>query len=406
MDAPLKIGIFGGTFNPPHAGHILAARTAAKRLKLDLLLLIPTGLPPHKALPANTPTPEERLEMLKIATDGAPEISVSDLELRREGKSYTVDTVRYLKQGYQNAEFWLLMGTDMFLSLEEWHEHAALLRMVHIAVFNRNEEGKRAETAAQAELLREKYGTSVDLLEIRPVQICSTDLRTALGQGIWNKCVSSSVYGYILRKGLYGVKKDLKNLSLEDLRAISFSLLKAKRIPHVLGTEQAAAALAKHYGAPEREARVAALLHDCTKRLNMEEQLKLCAKYGIVLDHLEQSAVKLLHAKTGAALAADLCGVSEEVYSAIRWHTTGKANMSLLEKIIYLADFIEPTRDFPGVETLRRLAYENLDAAMLMGLEMTIRKMEETGSPIHDRTLEARDWLKGTYHEPQQGEQL
>ncbi|MDD4715231.1 MAG: nicotinate (nicotinamide) nucleotide adenylyltransferase [Oscillospiraceae bacterium] len=405
MDAPKKIGIFGGTFNPPHAGHILAARTAAKRLNLDLLLLIPAGLPPHKSLPEDTPTPEQRLEMLKIAIDGLPELSVSDLELRREGKSYTVDTVRQLKKEYPGGEFWLLMGTDMFLTLEEWHEHKALLNMVHIVVFNRTEENKKTVTQVQVELLRQKYGVWVEFIELRPVKICSTDLRTAFENGSRNKCVSSAVYGYILRNGLYGVKKNLKHLPLEDLRAAAFSLLKAKRIPHVLGTEQAAVALARQYGAPEQDARVAALLHDCTKKRNMEEQLKLCAKYGIVLDHLEKENVKLLHARTGAALALDLFGVSEKVYSAIRWHTTGKADMTLLEKIIYLADFIEPTRNFPGVDRLRQLAIENLDAAMLMGLEKTIRKMEESNSPIHFRTLEAYNWLKGTNDEFKKGKQ-
>ena len=143
-------------------------------------------------------------------------------------------------------------------------------------------------------------------------------------------------------------------------------------------------------------ARRAGILHDCTKYLNLEEQLQLCEKYGIVLDELEQRAVKLLHAKTGAAIARHVFGEPEEVCNAIYWHTTGKADMDLLSKVLYMADYIEPSRSgFEGLEELRRLAYEDLDAALLLGCELTIQDMEERGMPVHRNTLQARDYLKG-----------
>ena len=127
----------------------------------------------------------------------------------------------------------------------------------------------------------------------------------------------------------------------------------------------------------------------------MAEQLALCRQYGIALDDLERKALKLLHARTGAAIAREVFGADDEIYSAIRWHTTGRANMTLLEKIIYLADYIEPSRDFPGVEALRRVCYEDLDRGLLTGLEMTIEEMRGMGNPVHHATLEARDFLKG-----------
>ena len=204
-----------------------------------------------------------------------------------------------------------------------------------------------------------------------------------------------AVYGYILRNHLYGTDVNLKNLTLSQLRPVALSYLKYKRIPHVLGTEQEAIRLATRYGADVEKARVAALLHDCTKKLDMPEQLALCRQYGIELDELEQKALKLLHAKTGAAIAREVFGVDDEIYRAIWWHTTGHADMTLLEKIIYLADYIEPSRDFPGVNDLRACVYEDLDRGMLMGLEMTIDEMTEMGNPVHHATMEARDWLKG-----------
>ena len=127
----------------------------------------------------------------------------------------------------------------------------------------------------------------------------------------------------------------------------------------------------------------------------MDEQLELCEKYGIELDELEQKALKLLHSKTGASIARDVFGTDDEIYSAIWYHTTGHANMTKLEKIIYLADYIEPTRDFPGVEALRKVCYEDLDQGLLLGLEMTIEEMTNMGNPVHHATLEARNALKG-----------
>ena len=161
----------------------------------------------------------------------------------------------------------------------------------------------------------------------------------------------------------------------------------------VMGVEEEAVKLAKFWGADPELARHAAILHDCTKYLGLEDQLHLCEKYGIELDSLERQAVKLLHSKTGACIAKYVFGEPDEVYEAIFWHTTGKADMTLLDKVLYMADYIEPNRDFDGVEELRKLAYTDLDQAMLLGVDSTIREMEERGYLIHTNTREARQWL-------------
>lgn len=171
-------------------------------------------------------------------------------------------------------------------------------------------------------------------------------------------------------------------------------MIRAKRVPHVMGVEEEAVRLAERWGGDEGMARRAAILHDCTKYLELDDQLRLCRQYGVELDELEQQAVKLLHAKTGACIARDIFGEPDEVYQAIFWHTTAKADMTLLEKIIYIADYIEPNRDFEGVEELRRLAYEDLDRALLLGVETTIQEMWDRRLPIHTNTLRARDWLR------------
>lgn len=114
----------------------------------------------------------------------------------------------------------------------------------------------------------------------------------------------------------------------------------------------------------------------------------------MMLDTFERSHPKLLHAKSGAAVAGAVFGESAAVQSAICWHTTGKPDMTLLQKILYLADYMEPNRDFPGVERLRALAQHDLDEAVLLGLEMSLDLLTETGQPIDVNSRAARDFLK------------
>ena len=396
----MKIGVYGGTFNPPHLGHVTAARAVFELLKLDLLLVVPDREPPHKALPAGSPTPEQRLEMTRLAAEQlglGDKVRVLDVELKREGRSYTSDTLKALREQYPEDELWLLMGTDMFLTLQAWHTPEEILSLAGIAAFGRTEADTEELFSAQRDYLYRTYPQARIFTLTIPgvVDVSSTELRALLARGEGANLLPPAVYGYILREGLYGTGADLKHLPFRQLRPVALSYLKYKRIPHVLGTEQEAIRLAERYGADVEKARVAALLHDCTKRLDMEEQLALCEKYHVPLDELERVAVKLLHAKTGAAIARDVFGVDDEIYRAIWWHTTGHAGMTLLEKIMYLADYIEPSRDFPGVDKLRSVCYKDLDEGLLLGLEMTIEEMTSMGNPVHHATIEARDALKG-----------
>ena len=394
----MKLGIYGGTFNPPHLGHLAAARFALDALELDELRFVPAATPPHKALPAGSPTAQQRLEMVELAADGLllpKQVGVSGMEVCRPGMSYTADTLEQIRAADPSAELWLLMGTDMFLTLQNWREPEVITRLAGICTFARTQSDSGELLEIQAKHLQKTFGARTCVLQLpHIVDVSSTQLREQLAQGRGQEYLSPAVYGYIIRQGLYGVHYDLKQLPDRELRACSYSMIRAKRIAHVKGTEEEAVRLARRWGGDEEKARRGAILHDCTKYLNMEEQLQLCEKYGIVLDDLERQAVKLLHAKTGACVARDVYGVSDDVYEAIFWHTTGKADMTLLEKILYIADYMEPNRDFPGVERLRELAYQNLDQAVLAGCEMSIQEMKDRGLPVHINTVRARDWLR------------
>lgn len=389
----MRIGIYGGTFDPPHLGHMKAAQWAMDLLELDKLLFIPAKCPPHKTLAAGSPAPEQRLEMTRILADGLlmpDRVEVDDLELRREGVSYTSDTLRELRRQYPEDELWLLMGTDMFLTLQNWHEPQVIADLAGIAAFARRETDSIDALEVQAKALRDTLDARVRVLRLPQIyEISSTQVREKSdGHGLW-----PPVWGYILREGLYGVSADLKRLSMDDLRACSLSMVYAKRHAHIRGVEEEAARLTQRWGGDESLARRAGILHDCTKYWPMERHLACCEEYGIPLDTLELRSEKLLHSKTGACMARYVFGQPDEVYDAIFYHTTGKRDMTTLEKIIYLADYMEPNRDFDGVEKLRALAYENLDAAVALGCQMSVQEMEEKGREVHPNTIAALESL-------------
>lgn len=382
----MRIAVYGGSFNPPHPAHVRAARLAYAALKPDKLLVIPAADPPHKSLAEGSPSPEERFELTKLAFRDFPEAELSDMELLRGGESYTADTVAELAAMYPGAEIYLIIGTDMLTSFERWHDFEGILGGAALAVLSRDE-GDQPEIERYAARLRELYCAKVSIIDAAPLPMSSSEMREMLISRRGADVLDGEVYARIIRLRDYGAKPQL-----DWLRERAYTYLKPKRIPHVAGCEREAAALAMRWGEDAGDAAEAGILHDITKKLSMDEQLILAEKYGIVFDKFERENVKLTHAITGAALARELFGVPDRIYSAIRWHTTGRPDMTLLEKIIYIADYIEPTRDFEGVDRLRKLAYENIDSAMALGLEMSLEELRQNGIEPHGATVSALEW--------------
>ena len=389
-----RIGIYGGTFNPPHLGHIRAAEFALQALNLDMLLLVPDRIAPHKILPAGSPSPEQRLDMVSIAAASTrnEKLKVSDLELRREGPSYTWQTVEQLRGLYPGAELVLLMGTDMFLSFHQWKHPEKILAQASIGVFCRGDRGEK-EAIAQQRLRLEQQGAKVFLVENPVTEISSTQLRRMLMFQCAEPFLPAGVKEYILENNLYGAGENYKKLPMDQLQETVISLLKPNRVAHVLGCRDTAAQLARCWGADETNAARAGLLHDITKALDGPLQLTLCREYGIILDDFSAHNPKTLHALTGSLVAERIFGENKAVVSAIASHTTGKANMNTLEKIIYVADYMEPNRDFSGVEDLRHLAVTDLDGALRRGLEMTLEVLQQQGREISPGSQEALAWL-------------
>ena len=388
----MRIGIYGGTYSPPHIGHMKAAEYAIEALKLDRLLLIPTGVSPHKAMSAGA-TSADRLEMLQLSAANMEKAQVSDIEILRQGSSYTVDTLRQLRAENPGAELVLLMGTDMFVSFLNWREPESILSLATLAVFCRGERGEQERIEAQKAKL-EALGARVELVRNPVNAISSTDLRRMLVFGCADPFLRPGVGDFIREKGLYGLDRNRKNLPMEELEKEVIALMNPNRVAHVLGCRDTAVELARVYGENEVDAARAGLLHDITKAIDGPLQLTLCDEYGIVLDTFSRSFPKTLHALTGSLVAQRIFGENENVVSAICHHTTGRANMTLLEKIIYIADYVEPNRDFPGVEEMRAMAYTDLDQAVLMGLQSAVAHVRRQGQGLAPATLEALEFLK------------
>ena len=382
----MKIVLYGGSFNPPHLGHHEAAFTVYEELKPDIFYIMPDNIPPHKELGPGCPTPEQRLELCRLAFADIPGVIVSDLEIRREGRSYTADTVRDLRSQYPTDELYLIMGTDMLLCFEEWYQAEYLMEQCILTVLARADH-QEAALEEKAAALEAQYGARVLLLGNTPLEMSSSDIRERLPLRLRSGLLSDAVYSEIIRCGYYDALPELS-----WLREKAYAYLEPTRIAHVVGCESEAVMLAKTWGEDPDTAATAGILHDITKKYRGEEQLKLCQKYGIVYGEAELHNTPILHALTGAAMARELFHVSDEIYSAIRWHTTGRPDMSTLEKILYLADFIEPTRDFPGLDELRELSYKDLNAAMALALSMCMGDLRRREKEIYKDTMDAYRW--------------
>lgn len=191
---------------------------------------------------------------------------------------------------------------------------------------------------------------------------------------------------------------------LNDIYAYVCERLSNKRRVHTYGVEKAAVMMAKrHYPTVDRRlVAAAALLHDCTKELSAEEQLAVAEEYGVCFSELELAAPKLRHAVTGAAVAKALFGLEDEAANAIKYHTTARADMTPIEKMLYLADFTDEGRKDELCVSVRKKYYENLaadmdtamDKTLLFALEASIAVLEQECKEIHPHTLEARNFLK------------
>lgn len=366
----MKIGVFGGTFNPPHNGHIRLAKAAADELKLDKLLVIPSCIPPHK-IAAKLADGQERLEMCRLAFGCDPRFEVSPMELERGSRSYTVETLRELKALYPDSELYFIVGSDMLESFDKWYLWQEILSLSVLCAASR-EEGYSPDLSRFG-----KLAERIKIITLDPLEVSSTQIRNSAGE-VSSELLDPKVAAYIREHGLY-------DDGLDRYRELLRGKLNPRRLFHSECVSECAGVLAERYGASVEKARLAGLLHDVMKNVPANEQLALMPD----ITPLELLNSKVWHQISGEAfLRQNGIVTDEEILGAVRWHTTGKAGMTLLEKIIYVADFISADRDYKDVEVVRRLAYISLEHAILYTSRYTVNKMVSQDLLLHPATVE------------------
>ncbi|MBQ4313323.1 MAG: nicotinate-nucleotide adenylyltransferase [Clostridia bacterium] len=385
-----KIAMLGGTYDPIHNGHIALGRHFADLLGLDRVLIVPTRVPPHKEA---TATPQDmRLEMCRLAALEDERMEASDIELRRDGLSYSYLTVCSLREMYKDAELYLIIGADMFMSLETWYKYDLLKELVTFCAVPRDDVSASELRDHAARL--EAEGARTIISDGMKMDISSTEIRDALakGESIEGK-VPERVEWYILANGLYVPRTETRRLTETErsrYTALIERRLEKERFEHSVNVSKQALHLARKYGADEYKAELAGLLHDVAKNDPRERQLEYICLGGVQPDADLMASEKVWHSHAGAQfLLHELSITDEDILNSVRYHTSGRANMSLLEKIIYLADYTSEERDYNGVEEMKCAVEVSLRKAMLIALRFTISKLAEKGSPIHPDTVAA-----------------
>lgn len=355
-----RIGILGGTFNPIHNGHIKIAQLAKQEYHLDRVIFLTSGNPPHKREDKILDAKIRHI-MVKRAICGVDGFVADDYEVKKEELSYTLYTLQHYKRLYPEDELYFIIGGDSLANFHLWHKPEEIVKLCKILVYNRDKLQFVPDFAGVI------HGEMLD--------VSSSQIRRDIGDG-------KDVSHLVPDGAMYLIRKYNLYANAEDYEKTLKKLLKEDRFIHSLGVRDMAVELAKIYGADEKKAEIAGLLHDNAKNLDCQEER--CHELEAEVDEVEWSNPALLHAKLGAETAKCFFGITDrEITEAIKWHTVGKRGMTLLEKIIFVADLVEENRTYPDAANLRELAKKDLDAAFLKCVRATVEVNKSRGNSIH-----------------------
>lgn len=381
-----RIGIMGGTFDPIHYGHLMLAEQIKNSFYLDEILFIPVGRPYHKqnTLGANA---KARLKMTTLAVQDNPSFSVSDIEVKREMPTYTVDTIKTLKSGVLSQdEIFFITGADAIYYLDQWKDFDHLKTMVTFIGATR--------PGVEMSVLHEKVeylvscGARVELCTISALAISSTEIRERIQTEKTVKyLLPDAVVDYIEKKGLY----KSHHPKYDSLKKLMKTSLSKYRYNHSINTSKICRKLAHIHGENIEYAELAGLCHDYMKELDNSSSLELIEKYKIEKDFCIINNPNLAHGEIAAEVLCEEGLITEiEILNAIRWHTYGHETMAKLDKIVFIADVIEPSRSFEGIERIRHLAYQNLDQAVLTYLDQSEAYLKSSNKAIHQNAVKLR----------------
>ncbi|MCL2216116.1 MAG: nicotinate-nucleotide adenylyltransferase [Defluviitaleaceae bacterium] len=391
-----RLAVMGGTFDPIHRGHMTVAESVMHEFKPRRVLFVPAGNPPHK--PGKPITDgEHRYKMTLAATCENPGFEVSRMEIDRTGPSYTVDTLTRLREICPpESKIFFIIGADALLDILFWRDAAKALTLCEFVVAAR----PGYELKNHIEMLRKEYGATVHIVESLQLEISGTDIRERFAA---DKPVSNlmprAAEDYARKHGLYGAfGAEFSPTHFQWVKARLKERLSPQRFHHTMGTIEESQRLAEIYGADANKAMWAALLHDCAKEYGADKKRILCKRWGIPLDDIMSRHIDLAHGFLGAESARRDFNIEDsEILQAIRYHSLGHKNMTLLDKIIMLADYIEPRREeYPPLAEMRRLAYTDINKALIIGTKFTNSELKDRGDSVHPWSLEMLKELKST----------
>lgn len=365
----MRIAIFGGTFDPVHEEHIRLALSAADELCADELIVVPTYSTPNKGGPAASAS--DRFNMLELAFKGYDKVKISDAEIKNGGTSFTYVTVERLKKERPYDQLFFLVGGDMLKDFKTWKCPERILSAARLAVFKR--EGDDADYSEEEEYFKNRFNASFIKLSLTGKIISSTEIRIYLSLGLSPEGVPNSVLNYIDEHKVYK-----KSEYAEFLK----NNLTEKRLIHTANVAACALKKAKELSLDKIDVLTAALLHDCAKYLRPEDFPGFTMPEGV--------PDQVVHQYLGAYVAEKVLGVKNaEIIDAIRFHTSGRADMTTLGKLIFVADMVEKGRSYEGVEILRELYEKDFDLCFKTCLKEEVLHLKNKKIEIYGETLNA-----------------
>jgi len=391
--APAKLGVMGGTFDPIHVGHLRVAEEVREALDLDAVVFMPAGNPSFKRDQSVTDA-HVRLDWVARAVASNPHFDVSPLEVNREGITFTVDTFRELRQHYPaNVEFYFILGSDAAASIGKWRGVAELAELTTLVVAM-GRPGTMGEESLRSAIL-EAVPFDVRFVRVSSLEISSSIIRERQAQGKSLRYCVPDVVREAVVPALFNRPGNEEALSKDFYRARKTELegrVSPKRFKHSLGVSKACVQLAKAYGLDERKARLAGLLHDWDKGLDDDGARARVRELGME-DEVDPFVVEnmpaVLHGNTAArALARDFPAIPGDVLQAIDRHTTAHERMAELDRVLYIADAIEPSRQFGRIDELRAAVGScSLEELYFKTYEYWVFLLFERGRALHPDTI-------------------
>ncbi|MBE7056790.1 MAG: nicotinate-nucleotide adenylyltransferase [Ruminococcaceae bacterium] len=380
----MRIGISGGTFDPVHKGHIESALAATEQLKLDKVIFVPGGEPPHKLDRRITPA-RDRLLMLKEAIAQYSNMEISRYETDKKSYSYSIDTVRYFRKEYgPETELFYIIGADVAGELTHWKDYKELFRITSFAALLRPGYAKE-NFIGNIDNIR-KIGADIHLVESPMIDISSNEIRQAVRDGDFGKIsntVPETVLDYIKSTGLY--VKDYpfdEEFAKENMQI----RLTEERYQHCLRVSEESMRIGSMIGADPEKCRIAGLLHDCGKSVTEHQ-----------LHWLDPSLIDgnsaIIHGPAGAIIARKKYGIIDtEILEAIRCHVTGSPDMGPVAQAVFLADYTEPGRVGESFDRIRQALpnggeiKKSLAEAIVIACEESIKYVLKKGQKLSPQT--------------------